>query len=481
VNEQRSQCGVIGLGVMGGNLALNLEEHGFPVAVWDRTPARTEAFLAENGARRLAGARTFQELAAAIGRPRRIFLLVPGGDPVDEVIAGLRPFLEEGDLVIDGANSRFEDTRRREEALRPSGLMFLGCGVSGGEEGARRGPSLMPGGTGEAYDLARPLLEGIAARTEDGPCVAHVGPDGAGHFVKMAHNGIEYGVLQLLAEVYGLMSGGLGLDAPACSAVFAEWNAGPLESFLVDLASRVLAARDPETGKPLVDLIEDRAEQKGTGKWTLEAALDLGVPVPTLAAGVEARLLSSRKEWRAHAAPRLPGPRARTLPGRAETWTAAFREGYHASAILAYAQGMDLIGAASQAHNWGVDRSEVARIWKGGCIVRARLLDPIRDAYRRDKDLPNLLLAPPLVRVLRRAQGRWRRTVAAAQRLGLPVPALAASLAYYDAARSERLPQNLTQAQRDAFGSHRYRRVDHPEWGPVHTEWAAESAKQGAR
>ena len=475
------QCGVVGLGVMGGNLALNLEEHGFPVAVWDRTPARTDAFLAENGARRLAGARTFQELAAAIERPRRILLLVPAGDPVEEVLAGLRPFLEKGDLVIDGANSWFEDTRRREETLRSVGLLFLGCGVSGGEEGARRGPCLMPGGARESYDLARPLLEAIAARTPDGSCVAHVGPDGSGHFVKMAHNGIEYGVLQLLAEVYDLFTRGLGLDAPASSAVFAEWNGGPLESFLVELASRVLAARDPETGKPLVDLVEDRAEQKGTGKWTLQAALDLGVPVPTISAGVEARLLSSRKDWRAYAAQRLPGPRARVFPGSRDGWMAAFRETYHASAIVAYAQGMDLIGAASEANRWGVDRSEVARIWKGGCIVRARLLDPIRDAYRRDKALANLLLARPFVSVLRKAQGRWRRTIGTAQRLGLPVPALAASLAYYDAARTERLPQNLTQAQRDAFGSHRYTRVDHPERGPVHTDWVAESSRQGAR
>jgi 6-phosphogluconate dehydrogenase len=398
-------------------------------------------------------------------------MMIPAGKPIDQTIERLHPLLAPGDLLIDGGNSWFEDTRRREAQLRPSGLRYVGCGVSGGEEGARFGPSLMPGGSRDAWPLISDVLEKIAARTEAGPCVTYVGPDGAGHFVKMVHNGIEYADMQLIAESWDVLRRGLGMAAAEAGGVFEEWNRGPLESFLVELTARVSRVIDDETRQPLVDVVLDRAAQKGTGRWTAEIALELEIPVPTIAAAIDARLLSSMKPQRVAAAAKLSGPDpAAALVG--EDRAGVVRDlsaALYAGRICAYAQGMALIRAASDKYEWNVDLGEIARIWKGGCIIRARLLDPIRHGLGSDKGLPNLLLAPDIAAVVLDAADSWRRTVARAMVAGIPMPAHASALAYFDSYRTARLPQNLTQAQRDAFGAHTYERVDRP--GAVHSSW----------
>lgn len=462
--------GLVGLGTMGRNLGLNAAEHGFSVCAWARKPEQLERFRQEGPGYDLRGAASPREMVAGLERPRRILLMVTAGAAVDEMVAQLAPLLERGDILIDGGNSHFADTRQREARLRAQGLNFAGVGVSGGEEGARHGPSIMPGGTVEAWQRLQPMLEAIAARSPLGACVAHVGPDGAGHFVKMVHNGIEYADLQFLAEAYDLLGRGCGMPAAEIAEVFAEWNRGELESFLVELAARVLAVRDPETARPLVDLVLDQAEQKGTGRWTVQAALELGVPVPCIAAGVDARILSSRKAERVQAAPALrtgpagpPPPRAQLLP--------ALRDALVCARICAYAQGLDLIAAGSQAYSWNIDRGEMARIWTGGCIIRARLLTPIREAFRSQPGLANLLLDPGIGARARDAAAGLRTALQASSALGVPAGALASALAYFDAYRSARLPLNLTQAQRDAFGSHSYLRTDHPERGPQHSAW----------
>lgn len=461
--------GLIGLGTMGRNLGLNAAEHGFSVCAWARKPEQLQRFRAEGPAFDLRGAATLGELVAGLERPRRILLMVTAGAAVDDMLRQLSPLLQAGDVVIDGGNSHFTDTRRREAELRARGLHFAGVGVSGGEAGARRGPSIMPGGTAEAWQRLQPLFEAIAARTPLGPCVAHVGPDGAGHFVKMVHNGIEYADLQFLAEAYDLLGRGAGMSAPAIAEVFAGWNRGELESFLVELAARVLAVADRESGRPLVDLVLDQAEQKGTGRWTVQAALDLGVAVPCLSAGVDARVLSSRKRERVQAAALLrpaPGPRPERGP-----LLAALHDALVGARICAYAQGLDLIAAGSRTYGWNVDLGEMARIWTGGCIIRARLLAPIREAFCRRPGLLHLLLDPELGAAAAAARAGLRTSVQAAADAGIPAGALSAALAYFDAYRSERLPLNLTQAQRDAFGSHGFVRSDRPELGPQHETW----------
>ena len=456
---------------MGSNLALNLEDHGIPVAFWNREAERTRAFAAANRDRDLLPTSTFEELVGAVDRPRRILMMIPAGDPVDDTLSRLVPLLAAGDVVIDGGNSLFHDTRRRAAELAGRGLHFFGVGVSGGAEGARHGPSLMPGGPAEAYGIIAPALEAIAARTDTGPCVGWLGPDGAGHFVKTVHNGIEYADMQAIAEAYDLLGRGFGLEAARIGDVMEEWNRGPLESYLLEITVDILRVEDPATGEPLVEAVLDEAEQKGTGRWTVVTALELGVPVPSIGAAVDARVLSSRRRERLAASGQLQGPPS-TASAEPDAAVAAVRDALYAARIAAFAQGMDLVGAASREYGWSIDRAEVARVWTGGCIIRSRLLDPVRRAFLERPDLPNLLLDGEIATRFERAQEGLRRTLAAAQRRGIPTPCLGAALAYVDAYRTARLPQNLTQAQRDYFGAHTYRRLDAPDASPVHTDWA---------
>ena len=465
---------VIGLGVMGENLALNVSDHGFRVALWDRTEAKVAAAIQRGGPHRpWRGTGTLEELTAAFGEPRRILLMIKAGAAVDEMLDKLTPLLAAGDVIIDGGNSFFADTQRREAAMRAHGVHFVGMGVSGGEEGARHGPSLMPGGVRAAYAYIQPILEAIAARTDSGVCVTYVGPDGAGHFVKMVHNGIEYGIMQLIAEAYDVLRRAVGLSAGAIADLFAEWNRGPMESYLLEIASQVLGVRDPETGKPLVEMILDQAGQKGTGKWTAQVALDLGVPIPTIAAAIDARVLSSMKAERVLASTKLTSTTTAPVSGEWRQLAGSVREALSAATISSYAQGMTLLRAGSAEHGWAVNPREIARIWKGGCIIRARLLDAIMQAFERAPELPNLMLDEAMQPQLAAAEQGWRNTVAMAVTHGIPVPALSASLSYFDSYRTAVLPQNLTQAQRDYFGAHTYQRTDRPDAGFVHSDWPA--------
>lgn len=469
-DQPQAEFGVLGLGVMGQNLALNIERHGWSVALWNRETDWTERFLSGDGAgKKLIGTKSIEEFLGALKRPRRILIMIKAGDPVDWTVAQLRPLLENGDILIDGGNSHFEDTRRREKDLSSAGLHFIGSGVSGGETGALWGPSLMPGGRREAYETIRPIWEAIAAKVDDGPCVTYVGPDGAGHFVKMVHNGIEYGDMQLIAEAYDVLRrvGGLGIEELADT--FARWNEGPLQSYLIEITAQILTVRDPETHQPLVDLIVDKAGQKGTGRWASTLALELAVAIPTIHAAIEARVLSGLRDERLKASEKLAGP-APSKTDRAEL-VRAVHDALYASKICSYAQGMALIRAGSQQYEWNIDLAEMARIWKGGCIIRARFLDDIKEAFRREPSLPNLLLDKEFGDWLNAAQARWRSAVGVAQAAGVPVLAMSSSLAYFDTYRTARLPQNLTQAQRDFFGAHLYERVDKPELGPIHTDW----------
>jgi len=473
VKAKQAQFGMIGLAVMGRNLALNVEEHGFPVAVWNLETEWVDSFVAENSGKQFIGAKSLEQFVEALDRPRRIMMMIRAGKPVDLTVERIKPLLEQNDILIDGGNSYFKDTQRREEALRSESLCFVGSGVSGGEEGARHGPSLMPGGAREAYERIRPVFEAIAAKTDSGPCVTYVGPDGAGHFVKMVHNGIEYGDMQLIAEAYDILRSALRLDAAELADIFAEWNRGPLESYLIEITANIFRRRDAESGQALVDLVLDKAEQKGTGKWTTEEALELGVPIPTIAAAIDARVLSSMKEERVLASKKIKGPRAQRSRGNKQKLIQAVHDALYASKICSYAQGLSLIRRGSDEYKWGVNLSEMARIWKGGCIIRARFLNSIMNAYNRRPDLPNLLLDDEFNRWMQKAQANWRLAVKTAQGIGVPVPAMSASLSYFDSYRTARLPQNLTQAQRDYFGSHTYERTDHPERGHVHTDWGS--------
>lgn len=466
------KMGLVGLAVMGENLALNIERHGFPIAVYNRDPAKVDRLL-ETRAKGLQffGAHTAAELAQSLERPRKIVLLVKAGQPVDWTIEQLRPHLEPGDILIDGGNSWYEDTERRQKELASSGIRFIGSGVSGGEEGALLGPSLMPGGERDAYEEIRPIWEAIAAKVDDGPCVTYIGPGGSGHFVKMVHNGIEYGDMQLIAEAYDILHRALGYSADRLADIFAEWNEGVLESFLIEITSKIFRAKDPETGSPLVDLILDKAGQKGTGLWTSKVALDLGVAIPTIDAAIMARLLSARKAERVEASRVLIGPSGQTIRDDEKEIVAAVHDALYAAKICSYTQGMALLKAASDTFHWQLQLGEIARIWKGGCIIRARFLDGIREAYAKRPDLPSLLLDDRFRDAMTAAQSGFRRVVGLAQSFGIPCLAFSSSLAYYDSYRSARLPQNLTQAQRDFFGAHTYERVDKPDVGPVHTDW----------
>ncbi len=459
------QFGMIGLGVMGRNLAWNIADHGYSVATWNREPEMTDEVM-KLAPGKLHPQGSLKELVASLEKPRRIMIMITAGKPVDMVLDALEPLLEPGDIVIEGGNSWFEDTQRREARVTAKGLNFFGVGVSGGEDGARHGPSLMPGGKAEAYPRIQPILEAIAAKTEAGPCVTHCGPDGAGHFVKMVHNGIEYADMQFIAESYDLLKRVGGLDAPALATTFAAWNRGPLESFLIEITAQVLTVKDPRTGGWLIDQVLDKAGQKGTGKWTAKVALDLGVSVPSIAAAIDARVLSSMKDERVAASQVLTGPAPAAVSA---SLIQDVHDALYASKIVSYAQGMALLRAASAQYAWSINLEEIARIWKGGCIIRARLLDTIRAACRRN--VVNLLVDDAIRAEVDKVQAAWRRVVALAVTHGIPVPAMASSLGYYDSYRTASLPQNLTQAQRDAFGSHTYQRADAPGEGFVHTDW----------
>jgi 6-phosphogluconate dehydrogenase len=471
-----SDIGMAGLGVMGLNLALNIESRGFSVALWNRDPAVLDKTMQDFGSeRRLIPARTPEEFVRAIKRPRKLMMMVKAGPPVDWTIEQFKPFLEAGDILIDGGNSEFRDTISREAALAAEGLRFIGSGVSGGEEGALRGPSLMPGGAREAYEEIRAIFEAIAAKTEDGPCTTHVGPNGAGHFVKMVHNGIEYGDMQLIAEAYDILRRVLGMKAAELSETFARWNEGLLDSYLIQITSEILRVVDEETGQPLVDLILDKAGQKGTGKWTAEAALDLSVPIPTINAAIEARFLSALKDERVAADKLINGPQVSAWQGDGSFLIQAVHDALYASKICSYAQGFNLMRAGSAEYDWQIDLSEMARIWKGGCIIRAKFLDNIKRAYKREPQLVNLLLDEDFRAWMNEAQKNWRTCISIAQQHGVPVNAMSSSLAYFDSYRTASLPQNLTQAQRDYFGAHTYERVDKPELGMIHTEWESDA------
>jgi 6-phosphogluconate dehydrogenase len=467
------QCelGVTGLATMGANLARNAARNGFPVAVHNRTESRTRELLERHGDDgELVGTFSTGEFVAALARPRRILVMVKAGPAVDAVLEELAGHLDEGDLLIDGGNSYFEDTVRREQAMTARGLRFLGTGVSGGEEGALHGPSIMPGGSPEAYGLVSQLLTRIAAQVDGVPCCRLVGPGGAGHYVKMVHNGIEYADMQLIAEAYDLLGQGAGMGAATLAEVFEGWNAGDLDSFLIEITAKVLRQVDAASGQPLVEVILDQAEQKGTGRWTVQSALELGVPVTGITEAVFARVLSSQKDQRTAAAKVLAGPSGRLGAGRAEGFVDDVRDALYASKVVAYAQGFEQIAAAAEANGWGVELGGLATIWRGGCIIRARFLDRIREAYEADPGLRNLLFADYFRDAVGQAQDAWRRVAAAAVTLGVPTPAFASSLAYYDGFRRERGPANLLQAQRDFFGAHTYRRTDRP--GTFHTRWS---------
>ncbi len=466
--------GVIGLDVMGKNLALNVERNGFPVAVYNRTWAKTDELVRGPGAgKKLRAARTIPELVGMLEKPRKILIMIKAGAPVDEVIAELRPHLEPGDIVIDGGNSHYTDTERRSAALAPTGLRFLGMGVSGGEEGALWGPSLMPGGDLEGYRALEPILLRIAAKPpDDDPCVTFIGPRGAGHFVKMVHNGIEYADMQLIAEAYDLLRSVGKLDNQAAKKVFEDYGRGELQSFLIEITAKVLSAPDPEDQRrSLVDVILDQAAQKGTGKWTVQAALDLGVAVPTIAAAVDARLLSAQRDERVAASKVLAGPAPGKLQGGIDAFVTDLGRALYCSKVCAYAQGMAMIAAANRALGYGTRLDEVARIWKAGCIIRAKLLDELKVTFKEEPEIKNLLLAPRFRDYFRAHQDAFRRTLRAAVENGIPTPAFSASLAYYDTYRREHLPANLIQAQRDFFGAHTYQRVDRA--GAFHNDWSA--------
>ncbi len=465
---KNTDIGLIGLAVMGQNLALNMERNGFQVAVYNRTTETMHEFIAAHPGKKLVGCETVAELIEALEKPRKVMLMVKAGPPVDAVIEQIRPLLKPGDLLIDGGNSFFKDTERRSASLAADGILYLGTGVSGGEYGALWGPSIMPGGQPEAWESVRPILEAIAARVKGEPCVAYIGPRGAGHYVKMVHNGIEYGDMQLIAEAYDILSRGLGLTALELHQVFAHWNQGELESYLIEITSHIFAKVDEETGSPLVELILDEAQQKGTGKWTSQNALDLGAPTPTINAAVESRILSAYKQERVAASQLISGPEI-LFDGDREAMVEKVRDALYAAKICSYAQGFALLKAASEEYGYHLQYGDLARIWRGGCIIRARLLEDIRQAYTRNPQLTNLILDPTFKEAIESRQMALREVVQAAVGMGIPVLAMSASLAYFDAYRTARLPANLTQAQRDYFGAHTYRRVDRE--GTFHTEW----------
>ncbi|QVN22323.1 NADP-dependent phosphogluconate dehydrogenase [Burkholderia pyrrocinia] len=468
----KQAIGVIGLAVMGRNLALNIESRGYAVSVYNRSREKTDELIAEFPGRNLVPTYTLEEFVASLETPRRILMMVKAGEATDATIASLKPLLEKGDVLIDGGNTHFTDTIRRNQELAQAGLHFIGTGVSGGEEGALRGPSIMPGGQRDAYDLVEPILKQIAAKApSDGePCVAYMGPDGAGHYVKMVHNGIEYGDMQLIAESYSVLKDVAGLTNDELGAVYTEWNQGELDSYLIEITSKIFGKKDEETGKHLVDVILDRAAQKGTGKWTSQNALDLGVPLPLITESVFARVLSSLKTERVAASKILSGPTAAPFDGDRTAFVEAVRRALYLSKVISYAQGFAQLRTASEEYGWNLDLGTIAKIFRAGCIIRARFLQKITDAYAKDPALANLLLDPYFQDIAANYQASLRDVVVAAVKAGVPVPAFASAVAYFDSYRSERLPANLVQAQRDFFGAHTFERTDKP--GSFHANWS---------
>jgi len=468
-----AQIGVTGLATMGRNLARNFARHDYRVAVHNRTDAKTTALVEEFGQEgTFVPSSNTSDFVASLERPRRIVIMVKAGGPTDAVIDEVAPFLDDGDVLVDGGNAHFADTRRREAALRERGIHFVGAGISGGEEGALLGPSIMPGGTKESYESLGPMLESISAHVDGTPCCAHVGPDGAGHFVKMVHNGIEYADMQLIAEAYDLLRRGLGMPPAEIADVFREWNSGDLESYLIEITAEVLGHTDVD-GRPFVDAVLDQAEQKGTGRWTVQTALDLGVPVTGIAEAVFARGLSGHADQRA-AARHLPGPTADGSVDRTG-FVDDIRRALYASKVVAYAQGFDEVTAGSVEYGWDIDRGAMATIWRGGCIIRARFLNRIKEAYDRDVTLTSLLVDDYFAQAVGAGQESWRRVVATAARTGVPTPGFSSALAYYDSLRAERLPAALVQGLRDFFGAHTYHRVDRQ--GTFHTLWAGDRSE----
>ena len=475
-----SVIAVVGLATMGMNLARNLARNGFGVSVYNRTTSRVDDFMKQYGSEgAFKAAHTPQELVAQLDKPRRILMMVKAGTPVDETIDHLAPYLEAGDILIDGGNSYFLDTVRRGKALETRGLRLIGTGVSGGEEGALLGPSIMPGGAQDAYQQVEPMLTKISAHVDGEPCCTYIGPGGAGHYVKMVHNGIEYADIQLIAEAYDLLSHALNLGADELSRVFAEWNKGDLESYLIQITSEVLGKRDRATGRPLVDVILDEAAQKGTGKWASQSALDLGIPVTAITEAVFARFLSALKADRQLASRTLAGPNGAMRAAAPASLIDDVRSALYASKMVAYAQGFEQMQAASNEFAWDLKLGSIARIWRGGCIIRARFLNRITDAYAAEPGLKNLLLAPYFRDAMASAQDAWRRVVGVAVDRGIPVPAFSSSLAYYDAYRRERLPANLVQGLRDYFGAHTYKRIDRA--GSFHTRWSQDGEEVPVR
>jgi 6-phosphogluconate dehydrogenase len=464
--------GMVGLGVMGRNLALNMEENGFSVAAYDAWPEPVDRFVKEAEGKDVAGFKDIPSFTAALQRPRRIVMLVKAGEVVDKTIAALRPHLDAGDVLVDAGNEHFTNTERRVKELAPTGILYFGMGVSGGEEGARRGPSMMPGGAPEGYARLRDVLEAVAAKDPDGlPCVTHCGPGGAGHYVKMVHNGIEYGDMQLIAEAYDVLRTLGGLSNAELADVFAEWNAGELESFLIEITAQIFREQDPEGGGELVDKILDATAMKGTGKWTVQDAADVGAPIPTIATSVDARMISYAKADRVKLSKLLPGPAPAASGAEKKQLVADVRAALYSAKTCSYAQGLHLLRLAGEARGWGFRLGELARIWQAGCIIRARFLRRIKAAYDADPQLLHLLADPSFREELAPRQAGWRRVVATCAERGLPLLTTGASLAYYDMVRSERLPANLTQAQRDFFGAHTYKRIDRE--GDFHTQWSA--------